>query len=90
MTQAELASLASYMRGRLTLDRVNAALDEAALHAEQLARWMGAVRAHQLSRVPADERKRAADIFHMLAVRMAGGGGGGRWGVGDGDGWVTY
>ncbi|KIZ01827.1 hypothetical protein MNEG_6132 [Monoraphidium neglectum] len=67
VTQAELNSLASYMRGRLTLDKVNAALDEAALHAEQTARWMAAVRSHALQRVPAEERKRAADMYHSLA-----------------------
>lgn len=48
--------------------QVNSALDEAALHAEQLARWMAAVRAHAPQRVPADERKRATEMFHALAV----------------------
>lgn len=71
VTQAELNSLASYMRGRLTLDKVNAALDEAALHSEQIARWMAAARAHSLQRIPADERKRAAELYHSLAVRGA-------------------
>ncbi|KAI8465707.1 MAG: hypothetical protein J3K34DRAFT_525133 [Monoraphidium minutum] len=67
VTQAELNSLASYMRGRLTLDKVNAALDEAAQHAEQIARWMAAARAHAIQRVPADDRKRAAELYHSLA-----------------------
>lgn len=50
--------------------QVNAALDEAALHAEQLARWMAAVRAHAVQRVPAEERKRASELFHAIAVSL--------------------
>ena len=50
---------------------MNAALDEAALHAEQIARWMAAARAHTLQRIPAEERKRAAELYHSLAVRGA-------------------
>ncbi|GBF99849.1 hypothetical protein Rsub_12549 [Raphidocelis subcapitata] len=69
VTQAELSSLATYMRGRLTLERVNSALDETALHAEQIARWMALVRSHEAKRVPVDERRRATEMFHGLAGR---------------------
>lgn len=45
VTQAELAGLASYVRGRLTQDKVNAALDEVCRFAEAHARDMAAARA---------------------------------------------
>ncbi len=80
VTQGEFNALASYMRGRLTLEKVNAALDEAALHAEQLARWMALVRAHNAKGVPVEERRRATDMYHSLAVSESGGQG--RWGTG--------
>lgn len=134
ITNAELAALSSYMRGRLTLDKVgmqhieclpssatatiptewqsaavtgadtsrylchsaaqctrpyclphtclfvfltpwccmlqvNAAIDEVAMYADSNHRWMHAVRAHQVSRIPADDRKRAQEMFHSIEVR---------------------
>eukprot|EP00877_Chromochloris_zofingiensis_P004965 jgi/Chrzof1/1446/Cz10g08080.t1 len=69
ITNAELAALSSYMRGRLTLDKVNAAIDEVAMYADSNHRWMHAVRAHQVSRIPADDRKRAQEMFHSIEAK---------------------
>jgi hypothetical protein len=73
VTQAELAQAPSYLRGpRLTLERVNAAVDEAAALAEGTARVMAAVpRAGALARLVSnpEERRRAADMYHSAHAR---------------------
>lgn len=73
VTESELAAVSSYMRGRLTLDKVNAALDELAGHAATNLRTMAAVRnpaggggAGAAKLAPA-ERKRATDLLHGVA-----------------------
>ncbi|KAK9816900.1 hypothetical protein WJX72_006936 [[Myrmecia] bisecta] len=65
ITQDELASLSSYMRQRLTLEKVNAAVDEAAAHAEAMAKLLAGVR--NSAKMPAAERKRG----QMLLVNVA-------------------
>jgi hypothetical protein len=70
------ACAAHRLRRSPTAPQVNSALDEVALHAEQIARWMALARSHDVKRVPADERKRATELYHGVAV---GGSGRGRW-----------
>ena len=67
ITQAELGSVSSYMRGRLTIETVNAALDEAAAHSEANSRLMSAARQNSVK--PAD-RKRATTLLHCVAVGL--------------------
>ena len=65
ISQAELASVSSYMRGRLTIEAVNAALDDAASYGEGNHRLMAAARSNSVK--PAD-RKRATTLLHCIAV----------------------
>lgn len=67
ISQTELASLSSYMRGRLTIETLNAALDEAASHGEANSKLMAAVRANTVK--PAD-RKRGTALLHSVAVSV--------------------
>lgn len=57
--------MSSYMRGRLTIEAVNAALDDAASHSEANHRLMAAARSNSVK--PAD-RKRATTLLHCVAV----------------------
>ena len=57
--------MSSYMRGRLTIETVNAALDDAAGHSEANNRLMAAARSNCVK--PAD-RKRATTLLHCVAV----------------------
>jgi hypothetical protein len=86
VTQAELSQAPSYLRGpRLTLERVNAAVDEAAALAEGTARLMAAARAGALARFVPDpeERRRAADMYHSVHARLEMGLRGRPWFLGD-------
>lgn len=65
ISQAELASVSSYMRGRLTIETVNAALDDAAGHSEANSKLMAAAKANT---VKAADRKRATTLLHCVAV----------------------
>ena len=65
ISQAELASVSSYMRGRLTIETVNTALDDAAAHAEANSKLMAAARSNS---VKAADRKRATTLLHCVAV----------------------
>ena len=65
ISQAELASVSSYMRGRLTIETVNSAIDDAASHAEANAKLMAATKSNSVK--PAD-RKRATTLLHCVAV----------------------
>ncbi|CAK0765078.1 hypothetical protein CVIRNUC_003222 [Coccomyxa viridis] len=67
ITQQELASLSSYMTARLSLDKVNAALDDAASMAEDLARQLSAARSK--GRLTAAERKRTQSLMVSVAAR---------------------
>ena len=53
------------MRGRLTIETINVAIDEAAAHCEANSRLMSAARANTVK--PAD-RKRATTLLHCVAV----------------------
>lgn len=64
ISHAELASVSSYMRGRLTIETVNAALGDAASHSEANNRLMAAARSNSVK--PAD-RKRATTLLHCVA-----------------------
>ena len=57
--------MSSYMRGRLTIETINVAIDEAAAHCEANSRLMSAARANTVK--PAD-RKRATTLLHCVAV----------------------
>lgn len=59
---------AGHARWVLGAAQVNAAVEQLATHAETNARWMAAVRTNAVSRIPADERKRATELFHTVAV----------------------
>ncbi len=65
ISQAELASVSSYMRGRLTIETVNSAIDDAASHSEANAKLMAATKSNSVK--PAD-RKRATTLLHCVAV----------------------
>jgi hypothetical protein len=52
--------------------QVNTVIDEVAQYAESNARLMAAVRAHNLSKIPAEERKRVQDMYHNIAVSCVG------------------
>ncbi|DBA94524.1 hypothetical protein WJX77_000633 [Trebouxia sp. C0004] len=64
ISQAELASVSSYMRGRLTIETVNSAIDDAASHSEANAKLMAATKSNSVK--PAD-RKRATTLLHCVA-----------------------
>ena len=53
------------MRGRLTIETVNAALDDIASHAEANSKLMAAARSNS---VKAADRKRATTLLHCVAV----------------------
>ena len=53
------------MRGRLTIETVNAALDDIASHAEANSKLMAAARSNS---VKAADRKRATTSLHCVAV----------------------
>lgn len=55
------------MRGRLTIETLNAAIDEAATHGEANSKLMAAVRSNTVK--PAD-RKRGTTLLHCVAVSM--------------------
>ena len=65
ISQAELASVSTYMRGRLTIETINTALDDAAAHAEANSKLMAAARSNS---VKAADRKRATTLLHCVAV----------------------
>eukprot|EP00879_Flechtneria_rotunda_P009534 GHRR01009980.1.p1 GENE.GHRR01009980.1~~GHRR01009980.1.p1 ORF type:complete len:325 (+),score=115.48 GHRR01009980.1:67-1041(+) len=69
VTAGELASVAGYMKGRLTLEKVNAALDELAGFAEACHKSMAAMSRNQLSRMPAEDRHRMQDMYHSIATK---------------------
>ncbi|KAF5834848.1 hypothetical protein DUNSADRAFT_8349 [Dunaliella salina] len=68
ITESELNSLSSYMRGRLTLDKVNSALDELASCAEANHRLMAAAKASN-SKLSGADRKRAINLYHNIASK---------------------
>lgn len=53
------------MRGRLTIETVNSAIDEAASHSETNAKLMTAAKSNT---VKAADRKRATTLLHCVAV----------------------
>ncbi|DBA84982.1 TPA: hypothetical protein ACH3X2_005721 [Trebouxia sp. C0005] len=63
ISQAELASVSGYMRGRLTIETVNSAIDDAASHSEANAKLMAATKSNSVK--PAD-RKRATTLLHCV------------------------
>lgn len=65
ISQAELASVSGYMRGRLTIETVNSAIDDAASHSEANAKLMAATKSNSVK--PAD-RKRATTLLHCVTV----------------------
>lgn len=67
VTADELASLSAFMTQRLTLDKVNAAVDDAAALAEGCARLLAAARSQ--GRLAPAERKRAQMKLVNVAVR---------------------
>uniref|UniRef100_A0A383VKE4 Spindle and kinetochore-associated protein 1 n=1 Tax=Tetradesmus obliquus TaxID=3088 RepID=A0A383VKE4_TETOB len=71
VTAAELASVPSYIKGRLTLEKVNAAVDELAGFAEACAKAMASVARNQLARVGAEERIRLQELYHSIANKDA-------------------
>lgn len=71
VTAAELASVPSYIKGRLTLEKVNAAVDELAGFAEACAKAMASVARNQLARVGAEERIRLQELYHSIANKEA-------------------
>ncbi|KAF6266088.1 hypothetical protein COO60DRAFT_642581 [Scenedesmus sp. NREL 46B-D3] len=71
VTAAELASVPSYIKGRLTLEKVNAAVDELAGFAEACAKAMSSVARNQLARVSSEERGRLQELYHGIATKEA-------------------
>ncbi len=67
VSQEELDSLSSYMRGRTTLDKVNAALEELAQRAEATAALVTAARRH---RTAGADKKHAEWLLYNFAVRV--------------------
>ena len=65
ISAAELASVSSYMRGRLTADRINAALDEMAALAEANAAMVAAARRN---RAVGPDKKHAMWVAFNIAV----------------------
>ena len=70
ISAAELASASSYMRGRLTADRINAALDEMAALAEANATMVAAARRN---RAVGPDKKHAMWVAFNIAVSELGG-----------------
>lgn len=68
LTVGEYNGINSYMRGRLTLDKINACLDEVVAHCEATAKLMAAAKAGGL-RGSAEERKAASELFHNLQMK---------------------
>lgn len=71
ISSAELESLSSYMRGRLTADRVNQSLDELAAHA---ARNAALVLAARRGRVAGADKRHGMWLAYSVAVMEGGGG----------------
>lgn len=65
ITAAELASASSYMRGRLTADRINAAIDEMAVLAEANVAMVAAARRN---RAVGPDKKQAMWLLVNIAV----------------------
>lgn len=61
--------MSSYMRGRLTADRINAALDELVRHAEANMALMGAARRHKAAGA---DKQHAQWLLYNVAVRRRG------------------
>jgi len=63
ITQEEFTGVSTYMRGRLTTDKVNAALDELATHAEANSVLITAARRNR----PCTDRKHAMWLLHNFS-----------------------
>ncbi|GLC48150.1 Spindle and kinetochore-associated protein 1 [Pleodorina starrii] len=66
VTEKEFEATSSYMRGRLQPAKVNAALDELAVHAMNNAKLLSSLKGGGGKLAPA-ERKRATDLLHNVA-----------------------
>lgn len=71
VTADELSRVPAYMKGRLTLEKVNAALEEVVSHAALCHKQMGLVSRNQLNRVAAEERRRLHDLYHGVESKEA-------------------
>ncbi|KAL6761339.1 hypothetical protein V8C86DRAFT_2536128 [Haematococcus lacustris] len=66
ITEAELASVSGYMKGRLTLDKINSAVDELAGYAEANSKLLATARTAG-AKMAGPERKRATELLHSIA-----------------------
>ncbi|KAJ9532028.1 hypothetical protein QJQ45_003753 [Haematococcus lacustris] len=66
ITEAELASVSGYMKGRLTLDKINSAVDELAGYAEANIKLLATARTAG-AKMAGPERKRATELLHSIA-----------------------
>ncbi|MEW5310573.1 MAG: hypothetical protein WDW38_002359 [Sanguina aurantia] len=67
VTEGELAGVASYMKGRLTVEKVKAAVDEVASHAETNWRLVHGAKNANSKGLTAAERKRGNELLHGVA-----------------------
>jgi hypothetical protein len=63
ITQGELDEISPYMKGRLTVERINAALEELTRHATKNAAMIGAARKNKTSGI---DRKHAMWLLHNI------------------------
>jgi len=68
VTEVELNQVSSYMRGRLTLEKVNTVLNELAGFAEANNRLMASLK-QSGARMSGADRKRATELLHTVAMR---------------------
>ncbi|GMH39259.1 hypothetical protein BSKO_07157 [Bryopsis sp. KO-2023] len=69
ITQAELESVSPYMRGRLTLDKVNEAVEEVAVHAENKAKFLASVKSNR--RLTVEQRNEGMELLHKVGKHEA-------------------
>ncbi|KAK9909740.1 hypothetical protein WJX75_006779 [Coccomyxa subellipsoidea] len=67
VTNDELSSLSAYMTARLSLEKVNAAVDDAATMAEGMAQMLATARAR--GKMATHDRKRAQMLMVNVAVK---------------------
>ncbi|KAG1680405.1 hypothetical protein FOA52_015496 [Chlamydomonas sp. UWO 241] len=65
VTEAEFEEVGQYMKGRLTLDKVNAAVDEAAAHADSMHRLITT----PLAKLSVFDRAKATELLHSIVKR---------------------
>ncbi|GAX82030.1 hypothetical protein CEUSTIGMA_g9458.t1 [Chlamydomonas eustigma] len=68
VTPAEFETVSGYLKGRISLEKVNIAVDELAGHAEVNMRLLNLLK-HSSSKLAGADRKRAAELMNIAATK---------------------